>query len=195
MNTTLIYDDIIHCIQEMIMKGDVMQNNNNQQQQEQPRYVQYHAIDGVALQEVRAVRSGGGMSYSIGKARFYSGRSESEDEWTTLGVGTLTLEGDKCFFVGGGQSRTIQTNKINSVTYFTDKTGIEVSVSNRQKSMRFYMRDRPIEDGARLAEAMLNGLDFVWLNRPVVQKSDDDWWVCCGLVALIFIIVLVLASL
>ena len=131
--------------------------------------VSQSTINYVDLYETRAVRHSRGGSYGRKGYRVYSGTSTSSQQWTKLGRGTLTLAGDKCYFVGGGQQRTIDTKKIINVTYYSNKAGIEVSVSNRQKSMKFLLPGRDIEDGKRLANAILNGKT----NVPI-KKLDKD---------------------
>lgn len=132
---------------------------------EEVRIISYNEINFVDLYETRAVRRSKGSSYGKKGFRVYSGQSESTQEWKNLGRGTLTIGPDKCFFVGGGQSRTIDRKKLNQVVYFNNTPGIEVSVSNRQKSMQFRLPGRTIEDGDRLADAIINGKSEVMLTE------------------------------
>lgn len=142
---------------------------------EEVRIISYNEINFVDLYETRAVRRSKGSSYGKKGFRVYSGQSESTQEWKNLGRGTLTIGPDKCFFVGGGQSRTIDRKKLNQVLYFNDGAGIEVSVSNRQKSMRFMLPGRTIEDGQRLSNAILQGSSTVMLTE--LTKNPEGCYI------------------
>lgn len=146
-------------------KINAMKTGNAMKYSEQNGLVSYSVVDFVDLYETRAVRRSKGSSYGKKGFRVYSGQSESNQEWKNLGRGTLTIGPEKCFFVGGGQSRTIDRKKLNQVVYFNNTPGIEVSVSNRQKSMQFRLPGRTIEDGSRLSDAILNGKSKVMLTE------------------------------
>lgn len=119
----------------------------------------YSTVNYVDLYETRAVRRNG----------------VSRQQWTQLARGNLTLGGDKCYFVGGGQQRTFDTRKIVNIVYFNDSAGIEVSVSNRQKSMKFMLPGRTIEDGQRLANAILNHNTSVTLT--LLTKNPGNCYI------------------
>lgn len=144
-------------------------NNGPLLKLEQEGLTNYSTVDYVDLYETRAVRHSRGSSYGRKGYRVYSGTSTSSQQWTKLGRGKLTLKGDKCYFVGGGQQRIIDTKKIINITYFSNTSGMEISVSNRQKSMKFLLPGRDVEDGKRLANAILNGKTNVAL-----KKLDKD---------------------
>lgn len=132
----------------------------------------YKTVDFVDFYETRAVRHTRGGSYGKKGFRIYDGTSSSTQEWTKLGRGNFTLGGNKSYFVGGGQQRTIDTKKIVNVTYFSDTSGIEVSVSNRQKSMRFMLPGRTISDGQRFANAVQRGEEEVALTELDEDPKD-----------------------
>ena len=154
---------------ERIEYNKVIVNTNSE-----PKLLQYSTVDFVDFYETRAVRHSRGGSYNMGGGRIYGGESYSTQEWTKLGKGEFTLGGSKSYFVGGGQQRTIDTKKIVNVTYFSDKAGIEVSVSNRQKSMKFMLPGRTIEDGQRLADAVLKGEKQVVLTESKNTELKDS---------------------
>ncbi|MDR2873984.1 MAG: hypothetical protein LBV42_04505 [Methanobrevibacter sp.] len=120
------------------------------------KMIPYSTLDFVDLYETRAVRQSRGSSYGKKGFRTYSERSESHQEWRHLGRGTFTINGDKCFFACGGQSRTIEHKKINQLLYYNNIPGIEISVSNHQKTMKFLLPGQTIEDGQILADAILH---------------------------------------
>lgn len=66
---------------------------------------------------------------------------------------------------GWRSAKNNRYEKIINVTYYSNKAGIEVSVSNRQKSMKFLLPGRDIEDGKRLANAILNGKTNVHIKK------------------------------
>lgn len=138
---------------------------------EEKRLVSYTQINYVDLYETRAVRHGSGVSYGKKGARVYGGTSNSTQEWTNLGRGTLTLAGNKVFFVGGGQSRTIQLNKINQILTDPNNSVIEISVSNRQKSMRFALSGRTPKDAENVANAILSGQTSVVITELTKAPS------------------------
>ena len=125
----------------------------------------YSEVNFVDLWETRAVRHSKGASYGKKGARVYSGRSSSTQEWTNLGRGVFTLGVDKCYFIGGGQQRIIDRKKMIRMVHFTNDPGIEITVSNRQKSMRFMLPGRTIEDGRRLQNAIADGKTSVVLTE------------------------------
>lgn len=125
----------------------------------------YSNVNYVDFYETRAVRHSRGASYGKKGYRTHSSTSTSTQEWTKLGRGTLTLQGDKVYYVGGGQQRTIDRKKIVKAVYFNNKAGIEIAVSNRQKSMKFLLPGRDIEDGQRLVNAIRNGQTSVRLKE------------------------------
>lgn len=131
--------------------------------------VNCHQINYVDLYETRAVRNSSGASYGKKGFRVYQGTSKSHQEWTHLARGTLTLESDRVIFTGGGQSRVIQRNKIISIVNFVDSAEIEISVSNRQKSMRFALPGRTVDDSSRLAQAINDGD----ISVPITQLTKD----------------------
>ena len=136
----------------------------------------YKTVDFVDFYETRAVRHTRGGSYNMHGSRIYGGTSSSTQEWTKLGRGNFTLGGSKSYFVGGGQQRTIYTKKIVNVTHFSDTAGIEVSVSNRQKSMRFMLPGRTIQDGQRFANAVQRGEEEVALRE--LNEDPKDYESC-----------------
>lgn len=146
--------------------SDSMQTSNNSSSElVESELVNYSTVNFVDLYETRAVRHSRGGSYGRKGYRVYSGTSSSTQEWTNLGRGKFTLGSDKCYFVGGGQQRTIDRKKIIDIVYYNNTAGIEISVSNRQKSMRFLLPGRDIEDGHRLANAVKNGKTNVALKE------------------------------
>ncbi|WP_455644938.1 CFI-box-CTERM domain-containing protein [Methanosphaera sp.] len=128
-------------------------------------------INYVDLYETRAVRHNTGISYGKRQCGYYHGQSRSTQEWTNLGRGTLTLTPEKIFFNGGGESRTIDRKKINEVNYYTKMAGIEISVSNRQKTMRYILPGRTVDDGKNLCEAIEEGRSQVLLT-PLTQEPS-----------------------
>ena len=151
--------------------GFIIENNAtpifkiNPKKLDETGLVNYSVVNYVDFYETRAVRHSNGVSYGKKGVRGYSGKSSSTQQWTKLGRGNLTLNGDKCYFVGGGQQRTIVSKKIINIVYFDNDAGIEISVSNRQKSMRFLLPGRTIEDGKRLANAIKQGNHSVKLTE------------------------------
>lgn len=124
-------------------------NNNNSSNLEKSQLANYSTVNYVDLYETRAVRSKG----------------RSTQQWTKLARGNFTLGGSQCNFIGGGQHRTFDTKKIVNIIYFSNDPGVEVSVTNRQKSMRFLLPGRTIEDGQRFANAIKNGKTSVALTE------------------------------
>lgn len=77
----------------------------------------------------------------------------------------MTLGTENCYFIGGGEQRTINRKKLVNVRYYSDVPGIEVTVSNRQKVMKFLLPGRSIEDGQRLANTIIQGKSAVMLSN------------------------------
>ena len=126
----------------------------------------YHSeINNVDLYETRAVSRSRGVSYGKRGYMAYYGSSSSNQEWKKLARGTLTLGAENCYFIGGGEQRTINRSKLVNVRYYSDASGIEVTVSNRQKVMKFLLPGRSIEDGQRLANAIIHGQSAVLLSN------------------------------
>lgn len=145
-----------------IFKRNVINNNITTVDDDLATYSNVNYVD---FYETRAVRHSRGASYGKKGYRTHSSTSTSTQEWTKLGRGTLTLQGDKVYYVGGGQQRTIDRKKIVKAVYFNNKAGIEIAVSNRQKSMKFLLPGRDIEDGQRLVNAIRNGQTSVRLKE------------------------------
>lgn len=166
IRTTAIFWIILSIIGiYLVLKKDSTPKIKNSSSNNGGNLVNYSTVNYVDLYETRAVRHSSGTSYGRKGIRTYSGTSSSTQEWTKLGRGNFTLGGDKCYFVGGGQQRTIDRNKLVNVVYYNNDAGIEISVSNRQKSMKFLLPGRTIEDGHRLANAVLNGNTSVTLTE------------------------------
>lgn len=125
----------------------------------------YSTVNYVDLYETRAVRHSRGSSYGRKGYRAHSSTSTSKQEWQKLGRGKMTLQGDNCIFIGGGERRIIDRKKILDIIYYSNSAGFEVTVSNRQKTMRFMLPGRDIEDGQRLANAIKNGKSSVALKE------------------------------
>jgi hypothetical protein len=129
-------------------------------------------IHNVQLYETRAVRNYSGGSVRVMKnVRIGGGQSVSNQVLTHIATGELVLAGDKVFFEGSGQSRTIERKKINRVSYFNDAPGIRISVSNRQKSLEFRFYNYQIPDGQIIANAILRGQREVTIQKPKYKKS------------------------
>lgn len=143
-------------------------------QSEQKGLVNYSTVNYVDLYETTAVLHSRGSGFGKKGFGVYSGTSKLTQEWTEIGRGSLTLRGDKCIFVGGGQQRIFDRKKIIRIAYFSKESGIEISVSNREKSMRFLLPGRSIEDGERLAEAVLKGKKSVALTELTKDPRNSN---------------------
>lgn len=69
-----------------------------------------------------------------------------------ISKGNFDLGTENCYFIGGGEQRTINRKKLVNVRYYSDVHGIEVTVSNRQKVMKFLLPGRSIEDGQKIGK-------------------------------------------
>jgi hypothetical protein len=131
-----------------------------------------NTLHNVKLLEARAVRRSSGSSVRVAKGiRVGSGTSVSHQVVQHIATGDLVLSGNKVFFEGGGQSRTIDIKKINRVVYLSNTSGIRVSVSNRQKSMEFHFNGYTIDDGHRVANAILQGMNQVQVSTATGKKA------------------------
>jgi hypothetical protein len=134
--------------------------------------IRTNTIHNVQLLETRAVRNYSGGSVRVMKGvRIGGGQSVSQQIITHIATGDLVLAGEKVFFEGTGQSRTIDIKKINRVTYFNDAAGIRISVSNRQKTMEFRFPNYQIADSKRIANAIVKGEQQVTIQKPIEKKS------------------------
>jgi hypothetical protein len=93
-----------------------------------------------ALYETRAVRhyQSGHTGFRVARGIYIgstSGRSVSNQEWSKIDTGRLTVTSKRLIFDGGSADRSVPLGKIVSVE--SSLTGIEVSVEGRQKSMVF----------------------------------------------------------
>jgi len=93
-----------------------------------------------SLYETRAVRhyQSGFAGFRVAKGIWVggsSGRSVSNQEWTKLDSGMLTITNQRVIFDGASTDRTISIKKLVSVHPMRDS--VELSVENRQKSMIF----------------------------------------------------------
>jgi hypothetical protein len=92
------------------------------------------------LYETRAVRhyQSGSMGFRVAKGVYIggsSGRSLSTQELTQIGTGTLTITNKRLIFDGTSADRAIPLAKIIACEVHRDS--VEISSSNRQKSMLF----------------------------------------------------------
>jgi hypothetical protein len=99
----------------------------------------YHAPS--ALRETRAVRyaTWGGPSFRVCRGvsfRVGASRSSSEQEWTKVDDGILTVTNKRLIFNGSKADRVVPLSKIVSVTD-DGISAVEVTAENRQKSMVF----------------------------------------------------------
>jgi len=93
-----------------------------------------------ALYETRAVRhyQSGHAGFRVAKSVYLGGsrgRSISNQEWSKIDSGTLTITNKRLIFDGGSADRSVALPKILSADSSID--GVDVSVENRQKSMVF----------------------------------------------------------
>jgi len=91
-----------------------------------------------SLYETRAVRQyqAGHVGFRVAKGVWVGGtqgQSVSNQEWSKIDDGTLTITNIRMIFNGTQGSRNIVLNKIISVQSFLD--GLEVAVENRQKNL------------------------------------------------------------
>jgi len=91
-----------------------------------------------SLYETRAVRQyqAGHVGFRVAKGVWVGGtqgQSVSNQEWSKIDDGTLTITNIRVIFNGTQGSRNIVLNKIISVQSFLD--GLEVAVENRQKNL------------------------------------------------------------
>jgi hypothetical protein len=92
-----------------------------------------------ALYETRAVRysAGGGLGFRVAKGVYLGGggaRSLSEQEWTQIDVGTLTVTNQRLVFNGAKADRVVPLKKIVSAST-ASLSQVEVTAEGRQKSM------------------------------------------------------------
>lgn len=124
-------------------------------------------IDYVDLYEIKSVRTSQGRSIGQKGVRYYKGTSSSQQQWNNLGRGVLKLTPDNIYFIGNGQTRTINRNKIIAID--CRQSEIEINVSNRQKSIVFAFPGRNADDMMRLGLAIKNGetsVALTYLSKP-----------------------------
>jgi hypothetical protein len=91
-----------------------------------------------SLHETRAVRQfqAGHVGFRVAKGVWVGGtrgQSVSNQEWSKIDDGTLTITNTRVIFDGTQGSRNIALSKIISVQSFLD--GLELAVENRQKNL------------------------------------------------------------
>lgn len=134
------------------------------------------ALDGVSLQEARAVRTGsyGGPSVRLSKGLYFrvgGFSAQSHDEIKVIDEGTFVVTNKRLIFVGKKRTYSVNLRKIISVEPFEDAVGI--SREGRQKVQYFTGLDRAkltiTIDGRKHVEK-LSGLIIMYLIEGLVKQ-------------------------
>jgi hypothetical protein len=123
-----------------------------------------------SLFETRAVRQyqAGHVGFRVAKGVWVGGtqgQSVSNQEWSKIDDGTLTITNMRVIFNGTQGSRNIVLNKIISVQSFVD--GLEVAVENRQKNL-ILTAPNPY-----IAATIVRALRETGLGEPSVQAEQQ----------------------
>ena len=150
----------------------------------------YHIVDEVELYESQAVQNFKGNSFGSPFGYLHRGKATTSHEQGLVAKGTLTLNGDRTFFDGIGQTRTVFVSNINRIVYFEQGSAVEVNTTDSLTSMTFVLKGRTVDDAGRLCDAIRLGHTEVLLTVP--RRETSLVTVCClGLLVLFVLFVLV----
>jgi hypothetical protein len=141
-----------------------------------------------ALYETRAVRysTGGGLGFRVARGVYVGGgasRSLSEQEWTQVDTGTLTVTNKRLVFNGARADRVVPIAKIVSASV-ASLSQVEVSAEGRQKSMMFDAAN-PIILSTIFDSVCKNPVTFEPVATPPALPSNNgsvsreqlqSWW-------------------